>query len=113
MYIYVPYYHKYYNVVSIVTQLQARWRGDWILVEARDFFLHQNVQADNWSPLTSYAMGTWILSHGESGQCVKLATSVKVKNEGNCISAFLVYIYGMDRNIFTLFIYFCYFIFII
>jgi len=50
-------------------------------------------------------MGTWILSHGKSGQCVKLATSVKVKNKWNYISAFPLYIYGMDRNIFTLIIY--------
>ena len=59
-------------------------------------------------------MGTCILSHGESGQYVKLATSIKVKNEWNYIYAFPICTYGMDRNTFTLFIYlYCLFIFII
>jgi hypothetical protein len=71
----------------------------------RFFCIHQNVQTDIGSHPASYALGTWTISHGENGQFVKLATSVKVKNEWNYISAFHVCIYGMDRNVFTLFIY--------
>jgi hypothetical protein len=80
----------------------------------RFFCIHRNVQTDAGSHPASYALGTWIFSDGKNGQFVKLATNVKVKNEWNYISAFSVCIYGMDRNIFTLFIYFyCLFIYII
>lgn len=75
--------------VGIATGLRSGWPGFLIWAEARDFYLIQNCHT---SP-SSYAVGTGILSVGQSGRDLELTTHVHLVSRFRISGAILEQFY--------------------
>jgi hypothetical protein len=64
---------KKLTIVCVVTRLQAGGSEVLTPAKARDFSVFQNIQTGLGTHLTSYSMGTGILSPRYGGLCVSMA----------------------------------------